>query len=148
MAKALDLLDHTEKAFHESSHALGIMDKLIALRKEQSAEKEEAGVFYESLIASFYFRAGDHLATYILMNTDELGTVKPFSEEPDSDGGEGEQAAGTEPEELAAPAEGIEETKQEAPATMMINTSAPAAPKNDENAVLGAEPKNEEDSYE
>ena len=39
IAKAYDMLDHVEKAFHESSSALRIMDKLIALRKEQAAEK-------------------------------------------------------------------------------------------------------------
>lgn len=35
IAKAYDLLDHTERAYHESARALSIMDKLIALRKEQ-----------------------------------------------------------------------------------------------------------------
>ena len=34
MGKAYDLLDETEKAFHEGSRALRTMDKLISLRKE------------------------------------------------------------------------------------------------------------------
>lgn len=35
IAKAYDLLDHSEKAYHESHKALMVMDKLVALRKEQ-----------------------------------------------------------------------------------------------------------------
>ena len=73
MAKAYDLLDHSEKAYHEGSKALSTMDKLMALRKDQAVP-----VVYESLLAPFYYRAGDFLVTYILLNTDELGTVRPF----------------------------------------------------------------------
>ncbi len=83
MAKAYDLLDYGEKAFHESVRALSVMDKLVSLRKEQKLS--EQAVSYESLLAPIYFKAGDFLVTYIMLNTDELGTVKPFQEEPDSD---------------------------------------------------------------
>ena len=82
------------------------------------------------------------------MNTDELGTVKPFAEEPVSED-DGEDEAGAEAEDDARAAAG-EETKQEAPAEsaaapMMINTGeAPAA----SNGEAGAEGKNEEESYE
>ena len=55
-------------------------------------------VNYDSLLAPFYFKAGDFLATYIMLNTDELGTVKPFSEEQESEE-EGED------EDASAPAE-------------------------------------------
>jgi len=34
MAKAYDLMDLCEKAFHESVKALTVMDKLTALRKD------------------------------------------------------------------------------------------------------------------
>ena len=36
MAKAYDLLDHVEKAYHKGSKALATMDKLVALRKDQA----------------------------------------------------------------------------------------------------------------
>ena len=81
IAKAYDLLDHCEKAFHESSRGLRTMDKLVALRKEQALTEKVRNVNYESLIAPFYYRVGDFLANYILLNTDELGTVRPFQEE-------------------------------------------------------------------
>ena len=42
-------------------------------------------VSYESLLAPFYFRAGEFLSNYIQLNTDELGTVRPFQEEPEGD---------------------------------------------------------------
>ena len=48
-------------------------------------------VSYESLLAPFYFRAGDFLSTYIQLNTDELGTVRPFQEEPEGDSEEEEE---------------------------------------------------------
>ena len=96
-------------------------------------------MFYESILAPFYFRAGEHLATYIMMNTDEFGNVKPFSEEPDSDDDNADGEAGEEAEAEGDAAEGEgqpkEESKQEevpaesaAPKTMMIDTTGPAAP--------------------
>ena len=59
----------------------------MALRKEQDESKS---INYESLLAPFYFKMGDYLATYIMLNTDELGTVKPFEEEESEseDGGD------------------------------------------------------------
>ena len=78
MAKAYDLLDHGEKAYHESSKALSTLDKLVAIRKDQASTEKVRNVSYESLLAPFYYRAGDLLANYILLNTDELGTVRPF----------------------------------------------------------------------
>ena len=119
------------------------MDKLNALRKEQKDSGKVGNVNYESLLGPFYFRAGDHLATYIMMNTDEFGNVKPFSEEPDSEADEAEDAA-ADGAEGEGEANAKEESKQEeapqqdeAPKTMMINTSAPAAAPaaEDQNAV-------------
>ena len=99
LAKAYDLLDHAEKAFHESCKGLNTLDKLVKLRKEQALSEKVRNVSYDSLLAPFYFKAGDFLATYIMLNTDELGTVKPFSEEPESD----EEAEAD--EDASAPAE-------------------------------------------
>ena len=145
MAKAFDLLDHSEKAFHESSSALRTMDKLVALRKDQAASEKVRNVCYESLLAPFYFRTGDFLATYIMLNTDELGTVRPFQEEPMSEGEEEEASA------EATPAPEEEKKEEEAPATTsMINTSAPAQT-NDDNEVAkeGATAQNGSDeNYE
>ena len=126
------------------------MDKLVSLRKEQKVtEQGDSTVSYESLLAPIYFKAGDFLVTYIMLNTDELGTVKPFQEEPDSDD-EGEsneksaQSGAQQNEQTPA-----EEAKQEEvpPQTMMINTSKPAepAPASNEN---GAATKEEGESYE
>ena len=78
MAKAYDLLEQCEKAYHESSKALCTLDKLVALRKDQASTEKVRNVSYESLLAPFYFRAGQFLADYIMLNTDELGTVRPF----------------------------------------------------------------------
>jgi hypothetical protein len=121
MGKAYDLLILPEKAFHESMHALKIMDKLVALRKEQALSEKIRNVSYESLLAPFYFKGGDFLATYILMNTDELGTVRPFQEETansqESDA-EAESSTPLHQEEIKEE----EEVKAE-PATTMINTS-------------------------
>ena len=80
-------MDEAEKAFHEGSRAHRTLDKLVALRRDQ---QENNAVNYESLLAPFFFKMGDYLATYIMLNTDELGTVKPFEEDvsESEDGGE------------------------------------------------------------
>ena len=124
IAKAYDMLDHIEKAFHESSRALGVMDKLVVLRKEQSVS-----VNYETIMAPFYFKAGDFLANYILCHTDELGTVRPFQEEGDVEEDDEASVAG----DAAAPEEEKKEEEPEpvqeqpaAPVMSMIDTSGPA----------------------
>ena len=162
-AKAYDLLDHVEKAFHESNRGLKMMDKLIAIRRDQALSEKVRNVNYESLIAPFYFRVGDFLANYILLNTDELGTVKPFTEEDDflsdnegEDEGAGADAQNVEEvkQEEEAP-QLVEETKgedaQAAPTNMMINTMGTDNKQADENEVAkndnaagGEEPENYE----
>ena len=149
-------MDLCEKAFHENQRAYHVIDKLVALRKEQALTEKVRNVNYESLLAPFHYRSGDSLLTYILLNTDELGTVRPFQEESDSEnegedaenneGAEGGEAAQEETkQEVAAPEE---ESKDEvvAPTTMMINTmgdqGGSAAPK---DANAGQE---EEENYE
>ena len=42
-------------------------------------------VNYEPLMAPFYFKLGDFLLNYIMLNTDELGNVKPMTEYEDSE---------------------------------------------------------------
>ena len=110
------------------------MDKLVALRKEQALSEKVRNVNYESLIAPFYYRVGDFLANYILLNTDELGTVRPFQEEEEfAEYGAENEALGDQnnAEEVKAeePAP-VEETKvgetEVAPTTMMINTTGTA----------------------
>ena len=102
------------------------MDKLVALRKEQSLSDKVRNVNYESLLAPFYYKAGDLLTIYIQMNTDELGTVRPFQE--DVDGESASEPAQEQSGEAQAPEE--EKKEEEDPSTggqtMMINTSAPA----------------------
>lgn len=39
---------------------------------------------YLCLLAPFYFKIGDFLATFIELNTDEFGNVKPLPDECDS----------------------------------------------------------------
>lgn len=134
------------------------MAKLHELRKEQQESGKVGNVFYESILAPFYFRAGEHLATYIMMNTDEFGNVKPFSEEPDSDEDNADGDAGEEAEGEAAGGEGEpkEESKQEevpaengAPKTMMIDTTVSAAPSAPaENGTAQQNGEANEENYE
>ena len=131
MAKAYDMLDHCEKAFHMGSKAFATIDKLVALRKEQADTEKVRCVNYESLLAPFYFKMGDFLVTYIMLNTDELGTVRPFQEESDSEQEQEEEVADGAPEEEAKQeavpvAENApeEESKEPAePATTIISTN-------------------------
>ena len=99
------MLNQPERAYHESKKALGTMVKLNALRKERSAED----VAYESLLAPFYFKAGDLLLNYIQLNTDELGTVIPMQEDSSEDEEEEEE------EEESCEAENQEGADQETP---------------------------------
>ena len=65
---------------------------------------------YEPLLAPFYFKLGDFLLTYMMLNTDELGQVKPMTDFPeDSDAEEEEEVEGGAENE----ANGDEETKEE-----------------------------------
>ena len=98
------------------------MDKLVALRKEQALSEKVRNVSYETLLAPFYFKAGDFLANYILMNTDELGTVRPFQEEAaDSEDADAEVDNS---EALPQEETKVEEEVKAEPTTMMINTTA------------------------
>ena len=114
-AKALDLLGQEEKAYHRAAKGLKIMDQLLKLRKDQMADGK-LHVDYEPLLAPFYYKLGDLMLNYIMLNTDELGQVKPMQDVEDSDADE-------EVEEEQA--EGEEETKEEVKEeseTQQINT--------------------------
>ena len=83
-AKALDLLGQEEKAYHRAAKGLKIMDQLLKLRKDQMADGK-LHVDYEPLLAPFYYKLGDLMLNYIMLNTDELGQVKPMQDVEDSD---------------------------------------------------------------
>lgn len=105
-------------------------------------------VNYECLLAPFYFKLGDFLLTYIMLNTDEMGQIKPMTF-PDSDD-EGEEEVGGDAQaegDEEAKEEAKEETKEEpAPETQLINTSVTRqdAPANNEASKEGEEEENYE----
>ena len=78
-------------------------------------------VNYEPLMAPFYFKLGDFLLNYIMLNTDELGNVKPMTEYEDSEAEEEEQEAEQVGEHEESKEEVKEEVKEEAE-TKQIDT--------------------------
>ena len=100
---------------------------------------------------------GDFLVTYIMLNTDELGTVRPFQEESDSDAdqeevanqppaAEGEAQAAEEEakqEEGGAEAAPEEESKEPATTTMINTTGEAAAPAKAEGAANNVKDESE-----
>ena len=110
-AKALDILGFEEKAYHRAIKGFKIMDSLYQLRKDQMTEGKLL-VNYEPLMAPFYFKLGDFLLNYIMLNTDELGQVKPMQELEDSDE-EDEAEVEQADEQEEAKEEAKEEEKEE-----------------------------------
>lgn len=152
LAKAFDLLDQSEQAYHKGSKALRTIEKLTTLRKEQGS-----AVNYESLLAPFYYKTGEFLVTYILLNTDELGTVRPFeeadassdSEDEGQEGAEGDQAGGEEvKEEEPAPAEESKNPPAVAQITTMIDTTAGGAIAGEEEEKNEGNNAKDESDYE
>ena len=118
IAKALDQLDNLTLSYKYCAKAFKIIDTLVKERKEQP----ETSKWYVMLLAPFYFKLGDSIATFIECNTDEFGNVKPLDV---SDSSDDDQAS--EGEEEGDP---IEESKDEPRITteeVQINTmnSAP-----------------------
>ena len=101
LAKAFDRMDCASFAFKHALKALRTMEALVQIRKPE----------YSSVLAPFYFRCGDYMATYIELNTDEFGNVKPLPADLDS-----EDESQDEPEE-----DPREEEKDE-PAECQIDT--------------------------
>lgn len=71
LAKAFDFLEQLALSFKHAGKAFKTIDSLVALRKSQ-------GMNYEALLAPFYYKLGDYLASFIELNTDEFGNVKPL----------------------------------------------------------------------
>ena len=63
-----------------------------------------------NLLSPFYFKLGDYLATFIELNTDEFGNVKPLPDGVESDSEESE--ADADAEESSAQAEQPAEQQQ------------------------------------
>jgi hypothetical protein len=72
IAKALDQLNNFTLSYKYCAKAFKIIDTLVKERKEQP----EASKWYMLLLAPFYFKLGDSIATFIECNTDEFGNVK------------------------------------------------------------------------
>jgi hypothetical protein len=75
LAKALDLMDQVGFAYKHARKALFTMEQLVNLRKEQGRDS------YSVLLAPLHYKIGDFLATYVELNTDEFGNVKPLPDE-------------------------------------------------------------------
>ena len=102
------------------------MEQLVNLRKEQGLEQ------YAVLLAPFHFKIGDFLATYVELNTDEFGNVKPLPEEcqdSDSDAEDGEPDEEVKDEVSHGSQPVIKDVEE----PMQINTCAePSKPKENE----------------
>lgn len=93
LAKAFDRMDQAALAYKHGMKAVKTIDTLVTLRKEQ-------GYDYQLMLAPFYFKLGDYLATFIELNTDEFGNVKPLPDEAfdseNEDEADGEEGAESE----------------------------------------------------
>ena len=102
IAKALDQLNNFTLSYKYSAKAFKIIDTLVKERKEQP----DASRWYILLLAPFYYKLGDSIATFIECNTDEFGNVKPLDV---SDSSEDEAEESEDPEDV----DPIEESKDE-----------------------------------
>lgn len=75
LAKALDLMDHVGYAYKHARKALFTLESLVNLRKEQGNDQ------YASLLAPIHYKIGDYLATFVELNTDEFGNIKPLPDD-------------------------------------------------------------------
>jgi hypothetical protein len=71
LAKAFDKMDNATLAYKHGMKAFKTIDALVQLRKGQGSD-------YQIILAPFYYKAGDYLATFIELNSDEFGNVKPL----------------------------------------------------------------------
>ena len=74
IAKAQDHLNNFTLSYKYCAKAFKTIDSLVKERKEQP----EASKWYILLLAPFYYKLGDSIATFIECNTDEFGNVKPL----------------------------------------------------------------------
>lgn len=75
-------MDFAHYAYKHALKAFRTMEALHNLRKGQN---ESSAQGYANLLSPFYFKLGDYLATFIELNTDEFGNVKPLPEGVESD---------------------------------------------------------------
>jgi len=88
-------MDQAALAYKHGMKAVKTIDTLVTLRKEQGHD-------YQLMLAPFYFKLGDYLATFIELNTDEFGNVKPLPDEAfDSENEDEEGAESEDPREEA-----------------------------------------------
>ena len=78
LAKAFDLMDQAALSFKHAMKAFKTVDCLVKLRSSQGSAD------YTLMLAPFYYKLGDSLATFIELNTDEFGNVKPLPSECES----------------------------------------------------------------
>jgi hypothetical protein len=81
IAKAFDQLDNFTLSYKYCAKAFKVIDALVKERKVQP----ETSKWYMMLLAPFYFKLGDSIATFIECNTDEFGNVKPLDISDSSD---------------------------------------------------------------
>jgi hypothetical protein len=82
-AKQFKLMGQYENSIFHFRKAAKIVEQLYELRKERYPE-------YQVLLAPFYYRIGDSLATYVELNTNEMGALKPLEIPVDPEEAEGE----------------------------------------------------------
>lgn len=97
IAKSLDNLNNFTLSYKYCAKAFKIIDTLVKERKEQP----EASKWYILLLAPFYYKLGDSIATFIECNTDEFGNVKPLdvSDSSEDEADESDEAEEVDPRE-------------------------------------------------
>ena len=77
-AKIFDLASQFELSIFHLQKASKIIDQLFVTRKEKYQD-------YQILLAPFYYKIGDAIATYVELNMNEMNVLKPLElpEDPD-----------------------------------------------------------------
>ena len=70
-AKVFELASQSELSIFHYQKASTIIDQLFVTRKDKYED-------YQILLAPFYFKIGDALATYVELNLDEMNQLKPL----------------------------------------------------------------------
>ena len=83
-AKQFKLMGQYENSIFHFRKAAKIIEQLYEVRKERHPD-------YQILLAPFYFRIGDGLSTYVELNTNEMGALKPLELPTDPDDVEQEE---------------------------------------------------------
>lgn len=77
-AKIFDLASQFELSIFHLQKACKIIDQLFVTRKDKYQD-------YQILLAPFYYKIGDAIATYVELNMNEMNVLKPLElpEDPD-----------------------------------------------------------------